>query len=68
MQQTIASKLTLVFSHRSARPRRRAGLREELENTSNTPERLSRQNRFQMLFQLPNSAGSARQVMLCTVK
>jgi hypothetical protein len=37
-------------------------------NASNTPERLSRQNRFQMLFQLPNSAGSARQVMLCTVK
>ena len=37
-------------------------------NASNTPERLSRQNRFQMLFQLPNSAGSARQVMLCTGK
>jgi hypothetical protein len=38
------------------------------KNTSNTPERLSRQKRFQMLFQLPYSAGNARQVMLCTVK
>ena len=38
------------------------------KNTSNTPAWLSRQNRFQMLFQLPNSAGSARHVMLCTVK
>src|ERR1700694_3451771 len=33
------------------------------KNTSNTPARLSRQNRFQMLFQLPNSAGNARHVM-----
>jgi hypothetical protein len=38
------------------------------KNTSNTPARLSRQKRFQTLFHLPNSAGSARQVMLCTVK
>ena len=38
------------------------------KKASNTPERLSRQNRFQMLFQLPNSAGNARHVMLCTVK
>jgi hypothetical protein len=37
-------------------------------NASSTPVRLSRQNRFQMLFQLPNSAGIARQVMLCTLK
>ena len=35
---------------------------------SNTPERLSRQNRFQTLFHLPNSLGSARQEMLCTAK
>src|ERR1700730_13339778 len=35
---------------------------------SKTPFWLSRQNRFQTLFQLPNSAGNARQVMLCTVK
>ena len=38
------------------------------KNASNTPERLSRQNRFQMLFQLPNAAGRARHVMLWTVK
>jgi hypothetical protein len=38
------------------------------KNASNTPERLSRQNRFQTLFHLPNSLGSARHVMLCTVK
>jgi hypothetical protein len=38
------------------------------KNASNTPERLSRQNRFHTLFHLPNSLGSARQVMLCTVK
>ena len=31
---------------------------------SNTPDRLSRQKRFQTAFQSPNSAGSARQVML----
>ena len=31
---------------------------------SNTPRWLSRQNRFQMLFDLPNSLGKARQVML----
>jgi hypothetical protein len=31
---------------------------------SNTPLWLSRQNRFHTLFQLPNSAGKARQVML----
>jgi len=31
---------------------------------SNTPDRLSRQKRFQMLFHLPNSAGKARHVML----
>ena len=34
------------------------------KNASNTPERLSRQNRFHTLFQLPNSLGSARHVML----
>jgi hypothetical protein len=38
------------------------------KKASNTPERLSRQNRFHTLFHLPNSAGSARHVMLCTVK
>jgi hypothetical protein len=38
------------------------------KNASNTPERVSRQNRFQTLFQFPNSAGSARQVMLWAVK
>jgi hypothetical protein len=30
------------------------------KNASNTPERLSRQNRFHTLFQLPYSRGSAR--------
>ena len=38
------------------------------KKASNTPVRLSRQKRFQTLFQLPNSAGRARQVMLWTVK
>lgn len=38
------------------------------KNSSNTPAWRSRQNRFQTLFQDPNSAGRARQVMLCTVK
>jgi len=38
------------------------------KNASNTPDRLSRQNRFQTLFHLPKWLGSARQVMLCTVK
>ena len=38
------------------------------KNASNTPARLSRQNRFQTEFQWPHSAGKARQVMLWTVK
>lgn len=38
------------------------------KNASNVPLRDSRENRFQMVFQLPNFSGSARQVMLCTVK
>ncbi|MET3354329.1 UNVERIFIED_ORG: hypothetical protein ABID33_002240 [Xanthobacter viscosus] len=38
------------------------------KNSSNTPAWRSRQNRFQTLFHAPNSAGSARQEMLCTVK
>jgi len=38
------------------------------KKASKTPVRLSRQNRFQTLFHLPNSAGSARQVTLWTVK
>jgi hypothetical protein len=38
------------------------------KKASNTPARLRRQKRFQMLFQGPNSAGSARQVMLWSVK
>src|ERR1700756_684445 len=38
------------------------------KKASNTPDRLSRQNRFQTLFQLPNRSGNARQVMLWTGK
>ena len=38
------------------------------KKVSNTPLRLKRQKRFQMLFQEPNSAGSARHVTLWTVK
>jgi hypothetical protein len=38
------------------------------KNASNTPDRLSRQNRFHTVFHLPYSRGSARQVMLWTVK
>ena len=34
------------------------------KKASNTPARLRRQNRFHTLFQGPNCAGSARQVML----
>jgi hypothetical protein len=34
------------------------------KKASNTPAWLSRQKRFHTEFQLPNSAGSARQVML----
>ena len=34
------------------------------KKASNVPVWLSRQKRFHTLFQLPNSAGSARQVML----
>jgi hypothetical protein len=38
------------------------------KRASNTPARLRRQKRFQTLFQGPNSAGNARQVMLWTAK
>ena len=38
------------------------------KKASKTPRRLRRQKRFQTLFQLPNSTGNARQVMLCRVK
>ncbi len=38
------------------------------KNASNTPLRLKRENRFQTLFHLPNSAGKARQETLLTVK
>ena len=38
------------------------------KKASNTPAWLRRQKRFQIEFQLPNSAGSARQVMLWTQK
>ena len=38
------------------------------KKASNTPARLRRQKRFQTEFQVPNWAGSARQVMLCRVK
>ncbi len=38
------------------------------KNASNTPLRLKRENRFQTLFHLPNSAGNARHETLLTVK
>ena len=38
------------------------------KKASNTPVWLKRQNRFQTEFQLPNSGGRARQVMLWSVK
>jgi hypothetical protein len=38
------------------------------KNASKVPVRLSRQKRFQTLFQRPNSAGRARQVTLWTTK
>jgi hypothetical protein len=38
------------------------------KQASNTPLRLSRQNRFHTLFQFPNCFGSARQVMAWTEK
>jgi len=37
-------------------------------NIIRTPFWLNRQKRFDMLFQLPNSAGKARHVMLSSVK
>nr|WP_282643159.1 hypothetical protein [Xanthobacter autotrophicus] len=47
---------------------RRAADARVSKNSSNTPAWRSRQNLFQTLFHAPNSAGSARQEMLCTVK
>jgi hypothetical protein len=41
---------------------------ERLEKCLEDADWLSRQNLFQTLFQLPNSAGSARHVMLWTTK
>lgn len=38
------------------------------KKASKVPLRDSRENRFQMVFQFPNVSGSARQVILCTVK
>jgi hypothetical protein len=38
------------------------------KNAWKNPDWLSRQKRFQTLFHLPNSAGSARQLMLWTEK
>jgi hypothetical protein len=38
------------------------------KNASNVPVCDSRQKRFHTVFHGPNSAGSARQVMLCTEK
>jgi hypothetical protein len=38
------------------------------KKASNTPAWLRRQKRFQTLFQLPNSTGRARQVMVWCVK
>jgi len=38
------------------------------KKVSNRPLRLKRQKRFQMLFQEPNPAASARHIMLWTVK
>jgi hypothetical protein len=38
------------------------------KKSSKTPALPSRSNRFHTLFHLPNRSGSARQVMLCTVK
>ena len=48
--------------------RRLAAFREHLEKRLEDTDRLSRQNCFHTLFQLPNSLGNARQVMLWTVK
>jgi hypothetical protein len=49
--------------------RRLAAFREHLkERLEETLDRLRRQNRFHTLFQLPNSLGNARQVILWTVK
>jgi hypothetical protein len=48
--------------------RRLTAFREHLEKRLEETRPLSRQNRFHTLFQLPNSLGNARQVMLWTVK
>ena len=43
-------------------------LARESKNASKTPALLKRSKRFQTLFHLPKRSGSARQVMLWTVK
>jgi hypothetical protein len=48
--------------------RRLAAFREYLKERLKDANRLRRQNRFHTLFQLPNSLGNARQVILWTVK
>jgi hypothetical protein len=57
-----------VLSNICTRCAVRLGLARAWKKASKVPVRLSRQKRFQMVFQLPNSAGSARQVTLLTVK
>ena len=57
-----------VLSNIWIRPALRLHALSAWKNASKVPACDRRENRFQMLFHAPNSAGSARQVMLCTVK
>ena len=59
---------TTVESNIWMRPAVALRLARESKNASKTPALLKRSKRFQTLFHLPKRSGSARQVMLWTVK
>jgi len=64
--ETCAS--TAVLSNIWISPALRLHPARAWKKASNVPERDRRENRFQMLFQLPNAAGRTPQAMLWTVK
>jgi hypothetical protein len=57
-----------VLSNIGTKPTVRLHSAGDWKSASNVPPCDRRQNRFRTLFQSPNSAGGARQVMLCSVK
>jgi hypothetical protein len=62
------TRLPRVRSSSAVRSLSVAVRRTDHQSGAATADCLSRQSRFQTLFQLPNSAGNARQVMVGTVK